>query len=745
MDMKKYYHLEGLDCANCAAELERAIGGLEQVSSASINFMAKRLVLEAPEEQYEAVLERTRATIAELEPGVELTEETGDGKRRAKQHTHDHDHCDCQECYECSACEGGGSSPADSGERDRAYLREQIIRIVGCAVILVAAMFMRDEMSFLSELLMYLIAYLFIGYDILWKALRGIFRGKVFDENFLMSIATAGAFVIGEYPEGVAVMLFYQIGELFQHYAVSRSRRSIAGLMDIRPDYANVLVDGEIVTGAPEDVEIGDVMVVKAGEKIPLDGVVIEGNSTVDTSALTGESLPREVKEQDEVLSGCINLTGLLHIRVTREFGESTVSKILDLVENAGSKKASAENFITKFARYYTPIVVGLAVLLAVIPPLAGLGTWGEWVYRALSFLVVSCPCALVISIPLGFFGGIGGASRRGVLIKGGNYLEALARTEVVVFDKTGTLTEGKFAVSAVYPAGGGRLDPAQNDPAAASLLERAACAEVYSNHPISQSIRAAYGKQPDETRVTDVTEAGGHGVSAQVDGKLVLAGNRRLMAEHKIDAPEIPEAGTVVYLAEEGRYLGAIVIADRVKPDAKRAIADLKAAGVKKTVMLTGDADAVAQAVARELGLDEAHAELLPGDKVDQVERLLDGKSAKGKLAFVGDGINDAPVLARADIGIAMGALGSDAAIEAADVVLMTDEPSRIATAMRISRRTLRIVKQNIVFALLVKVAVLVLVAFGLSTMWEAVFADVGVSVIAILNSMRALRVKKL
>lgn len=724
--MKKTFHLEGLDCANCAAKLEHAIGALEPVTSATVDFMSKRLVLEAEESRFELAKEQAVAAILKIEPDVKLLESAPDSGH--SQHGHSHGGC-AGEQGSC-ACEAG--MPNKTSAEASLYLRNQLVRIVGCIVILLAAVLLPD-MSLLTEILMFVVAYLLIGADIVWKALKNILRGKLFDENFLMSIATIGAFCIGEYPEGVAVMLFYQVGELFQHYAVNRSRKSIAGLMNIRPDYANVLVNGEIIKGAPEDVEVGDIIIVKAGEKIPLDGKVIEGVSSIDTSALTGESLPREAAAGSEVLSGCINLTGVLNIEVTREFGESTVAKILDLVENAGSKKANAENFITKFARLYTPIVVGVAVLLALVPPLFFGGGWNEWVYRALSFLVVSCPCALVISIPLGFFGGIGGASRRGVLIKGGNYLEALARTEIVVFDKTGTLTKGSFAVTEVKPAREGF-----------PLLEVMSHAEFYSNHPISLSIKAAWGGALSASRVTGVEELAGRGVRAVVDGKTVLAGNARLMEENGITAAEVGAAGTVVHLAVQGAYAGHAVIADEVKPDAQAALTALKACGVKRTVMLTGDSKAVGEAVAKQLGIDEVYTGLLPADKVERVEALLAQKAKKGMLAFVGDGINDAPVLARADIGIAMGGLGADAAIEAADVVLMTDEPSRIAAAIRLSRRTLRIVKQNIAFALVIKVLVLVLVAFGLSSMWEAVFADVGVSVLAILNSMRALRVKQ-
>ena len=580
----------------------------------------------------------------------------------------------------------------------------------------------------------YLIPYFVIGWDVLWKAVRNISHGQVFDENFLMSIATIGAFCVGEYPEGVAVMLFYQVGELFQSYSVGRSRQSIAALMDIRPDYANLeKPDGSFEQVDPDEVNIGDIIIVKAGEKIPLDGVVVEGISSLNTSALTGESVPRGVKPGKEVISGCINLNGLLRVKVTKEFGESTVAKILDLVENSSSKKAKSENFITKFARYYTPVVVIGALLLAVIPPLILGGGWNDWIGRALIFLVISCPCALVISIPLSFFGGIGGASKKGILVKGGNYLEALSQTELVVFDKTGTLTKGIFQVSAVHP---GEIEEKR-------LLELAAMAESFSDHPISKSIREAYGKEIDATRVSDVEEMSGRGVKALVDGQTIWAGNGKLMDLAGAKWRECHLHGTVVHVAAGSEYLGHIVISDQVKEDAAQAVQELKALGVRKTVMLTGDKAQVAKEVARQLGVDEVHAELLPGDKVQQVESLLKEKSGKGKLAFVGDGINDAPVLSRADIGIAMGGLGSDAAIEAADIVLMDDHPSKIAEAIRISKKTLRLVKENIVFALAVKVLCLALGAVGLANMWEAVFADVGVSVIAILNASRALKVK--
>ena len=584
------------------------------------------------------------------------------------------------------------------------------------------------------ELGVYLVCYAVIGWDIVWKAITNILHGQVFDENFLMTIATVGALILGEHSEGVAVMLFYQVGEWFQSYAVSKSRRSITSLMDIRPDYANIEKDGKLIQVDPEDVQIGDTIIVKPGERVPLDGKIIKGSSTLDTSALTGESMPREVEAGMEVISGCINQTGILTIQTTKEFGESTVAKILDLVENASDKKGRMENFITRFARYYTPVVVFAALALAVLPPLVTGQAFSIWIYRALTFLVISCPCALVISIPLSFFGGIGGASKIGVLVKGSNYLEALAYTETVVFDKTGTLTKGSFAVTEIQA--NGMTDE--------ELLELAAYAEDYSNHPISLSIQKAYGKKIDNSRITDVQEIAGHGVQAVIDGMTVLAGNAKLMEREHIPYTASNAIGTVVYVAFDGRYAGCIVIADEIKADAPAAIKTLKAAGIRQTVMLTGDADAVGQDVAHRLGLDRAYTELLPADKVDRVEELLAQKSDKGMLAFVGDGINDAPVLARADVGIAMGALGSDAAIEAADVVLMTDEPSKIAAIMQIARKTIRISNENIVFALGVKFLVLILGAVGRANMWAAVFADVGVSVIAILNAIRAMRVKQ-
>lgn len=580
----------------------------------------------------------------------------------------------------------------------------------------------------------YIISYIIVGFEIIRKALRNIIRGKVFDENFLMSVATIGAFAIGEYPEAVAVMLFYQIGELFQSYAVDKSRKSISNLMDIRPDFANVERNGIIQKVEPDEVNIDEIIVVKPGEKIPLDGYIVEGTSTLDTKALTGEALPREVLEGDEVLSGTINLNGVLKIKVEKEYSQSTVSRILDLVENASSKKAKTENFITKFAKYYTPIVVIIAVVLAIVPPLLIEGElFSDWIYRALSFLVVSCPCALVVSIPLSFFGGIGGASKIGVLIKGSNYLEQLANTEIIVFDKTGTLTEGVFDVQKIEA-----IDISKEE-----LLRITAHAENYSNHPISLSVKKAYGKEIDEKQIIKVQELSGRGIVATISNQEVLVGNEKLMNEKQIVFTKSTDIGTILYVAIDGKFAGYILIADKIKKDSIKTIKDLKKNNIKQTIMLTGDRKNVSETIAKELNIDKFYAELLPDGKVEKVEKLLKETSKKGKLAFVGDGINDAPVLAISDIGIAMGSLGSDAAIEAADVVLMTDEPSKIVNAIKLSRKTMRIVKQNIVFAISVKVLVLILSAFGISTMWQAVFADVGVSVIAIINALRALRVK--
>lgn len=617
--------------------------------------------------------------------------------------------------------------------------KKVLIRIILAAALMIILALLPIEGY--VRFVLFLVPYLVIGYDILKKAGKGILNRQVFDENFLMAIATIGAIALGEYTEGVAVMLFYQIGELFQSYAVGKSRRNISELMDIRPDYANLEREGKIEKVDPDEVEIGSIIVVQPGEKVPIDGVIVEGNATLNTSALTGESLPRELKTGDEVISGCIDMTGVLKIKTTREFGESTVSKILDLVENSSSKKSRSENFISKFAKIYTPAVCYGAVALAVLPPLvrmAFLGltpTWGEWIYRALTFLVISCPCALVISIPLSFFAGIGGASKEGVLVKGSNYLETLSKTKYVVFDKTGTMTEGVFEVSGIHHV------TMEED----KLLEYAAYAESFSSHPISKSLQKAYGKEIDRERITEVEEIGGNGVTAKVDGVRVAAGNKKLMERLGIVCEECHQVGTVVHMAVDGSYAGHILISDRVKPHAKEAVASLKKAGIKKIVMLTGDAKAAAEQVAAELGIGEVYSELLPADKVTKVEELLQQKNEKDKLAFVGDGINDAPVLSRADIGIAMGALGSDAAIEAADVVLMDDDPLKIAKAIKIAKKCLRIVYENIYFAIGIKVVCLLLGALGIANMWLAIFADVGVMVLAVLNAVRALFVKHL
>ena len=613
-------------------------------------------------------------------------------------------------------------------------MKKRGIKILIALFLYIVALIVKFEDSLINNII-YIVAYLVVGLDIIKKAIRNITRGKVFDENFLMSVATIGAFGIGEFPEAVAVMLFYQIGELFQSYAVDKSRKSIASLMDIRPDFANLEKAGKLEKVSPEEVKIGDTIVVKPGEKVPLDGILIEGNSTLDTKALTGESLPREIEKGDEILSGTININGVIKIKVTKEYKESTVSKILDLVENASSKKSKSENFISKFAKYYTPIVVIIALVLAVLPPLIIQdASFSDWLYRALSFLVVSCPCALVISIPLSFFGGIGGASKLGILVKGSNYLEQLANTEIFVFDKTGTLTEGDFEFEKIKP-----INITEE-----KLLEITAYAENYSNHPISLSLKKAYNKKIDEKKIKKTEEISGRGIVAQIEEKEVLVGNEKLMNEKQIKFKKSSSIGTILYVAINGEYVGYILISDKIKKDSAETIKNLKKNHIKETVMLTGDKKIVGETVAKDLGIDTVFTELLPDGKVEKVEKLLKSKSEKGKLAFVGDGINDSPVLAMADIGIAMGGLGADSAIEAADIVLMTDEPSKIVNAISLAKKTMRIVKENIIFAIAVKVIVLILSAIGISTMWEAVFADVGVSIIAILNALRVLNVKK-
>ena len=612
-------------------------------------------------------------------------------------------------------------------------MKKKGIKILIAFILFLFATIIKIENEWINNII-YIIAYIIVGLEIIKKAIRNITRGKVFDENFLMTVATIGAFGIREFPEAAAVMLFYQVGELFQSYAVDKSRKSIAGLMDIRPDFANVERNGKPQKVDPDEVKIGEIIVVRPGEKISLDGTVVEGTSTIDTKALTGESLPKDVKIGENVLSGCINLNGVIKIKVTKEYGESTVSKILDLVENASSKKSKSENFITKFAQYYTPAVVVIAIILAIIPPIIIKdASFSDWLYRALSFLVVSCPCALVISIPLSFFGGIGGASKMGILIKGSNYLEQLANTEIIVFDKTGTLTEGVFEVQKVKA-----VDISEEE-----LLRLTAYSENYSNHPISLSVKKAYNKKINEKQIEKTEELSGLGIVAKIEGKEVLVGNEKLMKEKNIEFTKCNDVGTVLYVARDKKFVGYIVIADKIKKDSIETIKNLKKKHIKETVMLTGDKESVGKEVAEKIGIDKVYAELLPDGKVEKVESLLKERTEKGKLAFVGDGINDAPVLAMSDIGIAMGALGSDAAIEAADIVLMTDEPSKIVDAIHLSKRTMRIVKENIIFAIFIKVLVLILTAFGMSTMWEAVFADVGVSIIAILNALRVLRVK--
>ncbi|WP_346871566.1 heavy metal translocating P-type ATPase [Clostridium sp. UBA5119] len=702
--------LKGLCCANCASKIEKESQNITNVSSAVVDFVAQKLILEVENNgDKDNIVEMVKQIVKRIEPDVKVYVEEGNQNRKQRSHDHNHDH-------------------------EHENSKKEFVRLgVGAAIFAIATAF---KFNFYVELSLFLVSYLLVGGEVVLRALKNIRGGQIFDENFLMSIATIGAFAIGEFPEGVAVMLFYQLGEIFQGMAVNRSRKSIAELMDIRPDFANLKIGSDIKKVSPEEVNIGDIIVVRPGEKVPLDGKVIEGNSMVDTSALTGESVPREVEVGDDVLGGVINKNGLLTIEVEKEFGDSTIAKILDLVQNASSKKAPTENFITKFARYYTPAVVFSALALAILPPLFISGaTFSEWIYRALAFLVVSCPCALVVSIPLGFFGGIGGASKNGILVKGGNYLEALNNVEVVVFDKTGTLTKGVFKVTEIQPQGNVSMD---------ELITYAAFAESFSNHPIATSIVKAYSKEVANESIENYEEISGHGVKATVLGKEVLAGNYKLMNKENISYAQVETIGTVVHVAVNKEYAGYIVISDEVKEDSAKAIKALKEIGVRKTVMLTGDNKVVGTKVAKQLGLDEVYSELLPDQKVEKVEVLDKEKSSKGKLIFVGDGINDAPVLARADIGIAMGGIGSDAAIEAADVVIMTDEPSKIASAIKIAKKTRSIVMQNIVFALGIKAIILVLVALGLGTMWEAVFGDVGVTLIAVLNSMRAMKTEQ-
>jgi heavy metal-(Cd/Co/Hg/Pb/Zn)-translocating P-type ATPase len=703
---KKVLTLLGLCCANCAAKIEKEVGNLSGVKSASVNFAAKKLVIEINNADWEEIIDEAAKIVKRIEPDVSIVEGTKENSKSLK----------------------------DKEEVEKSNKSELVRLCIGAVLFGIATIF---KFSFPVEFALYFVSYILTGGKVLIRAVKNITRGQIFDENFLMAIATIGAFAIKEFPEGVAVMLFYQVGEFFQSMAVNRSRKSISALMDIRPDFANLLIGNGEKKVDPDDVNIGDRIIVRPGEKIPLDGKILEGKSMVNTSALTGESVPREVEAGNDVLSGFINTNGVLTIEVTKEFGESTVAKILDLVQNATSKKAQTENFITKFARYYTPAVVFIALALAVVPLLVIPGAvFSSWIYRALAFLVVSCPCALVISIPLGFFGGIGGASKNGILIKGSNYLEALNDVDTVVFDKTGTLTKGVFKVTKLNPKEGISKD---------ELLKYAAFAESYSNHPIAVSILSEYNGTVNKDAISDYEEISGHGIRVKAEGREILAGNIKLMDKESIKYDKVDEAGTVVHVAVDRAYAGYIVISDEVKEDSRDAVSGLKRAGIKRTVMLTGDNRQVGEKVAKDLGLDEVYAELLPDQKVEKLEMLGRQKSSKGKLVFVGDGINDAPVLARADIGIAMGGLGSDAAIEAADVVIMTDEPSKIVSAIKVAKRTRQIVWQNIVFALVVKGAVLLLVAGGISTMWEAVFADVGVSVIAVLNSARVMKVNNI
>ncbi|MEH7514458.1 heavy metal translocating P-type ATPase [Gottfriedia acidiceleris] len=695
--------LEGLDCANCAMKIEKGVSTLEGVDACSVNFATLTMTITTSEEQKESVIESAKDKVRALEPHINPVSKMDSKLGQEKQ------------------------------QGMNAETKKLIAKLgIGTALLLLAQLL---NVPMLYQLIIFIAAYLIAGADVVLKAIRNIFRGQVFDENFLMGVATIGAFIIGEYPEAVAVMLFYQLGELFQSIAVNRSRNSISKLMDIRPDYANLKNGDKTEQVSPEKIKIGNIIVVKPGERVPLDGIVKSGFSSVDTSALTGESLPREIFEGDEVLSGFINVQGLLEIEVTKEFNESTVSKILELVQNATNKKAPTENFITKFAKVYTPIVVITAAIIAIIPPIIIPGeTLYDWVYRALIFLVISCPCALVVSIPLGFFGGIGAASKSGVLVKGSNYLEALNDLKYIVFDKTGTLTKGQFQVSSIIPT---------RDHSKEEILELAAYGEFYSTHPIALSIRQKYGKDIVEAKLSNYTEIAGHGISVTINGDALLVGNSRLMESHSILYEPTREVGTTVYLAKNKHYIGSIVIADQLKDDAKKAILELKKVGIKKTVMLTGDSNSVAKSIGKELAIDDIYSELLPHQKVEKLELIEKIKSSKEKIAFVGDGINDAPVLAQADIGIAMGGIGSDAAIEAADVVLMSDEPSKIVDAIKIAKRTRQIVWQNIFFALAVKGFFLLLGVIGIATMWEAVISDVGVTVLAVLNSMRVLRYK--
>lgn len=730
--MRKVWTIENLDCANCAAKLEDALRRVPGVESVQVNFLAKTVTLTAADDAFEEVTARVVKRAAQVEPDAEILT---DGATREHPHEHQHHHehgCDCghDHQHEC-ACGHDHDHGHDHNSHGHDHGGEEnekllLVRIAAALVLLVVGMLLPAGAV---RTVLLLAAYLIAGYDVLLRAAKNISRGQIFDENFLMTVASIGALIMGEYPEGVAVMTLYQIGEWFQDRAVERSRSSIASLMDIRPDSANLLQDGEVRVVSPEEVSIGSTILVRPGEKVPLDGEILEGTSSLNTVALTGESLPRDVQAGDRVISGCVNLSGVLTVRVTSLYGESTVARILQLVESSGNNKASSEKFITKFARYYTPAVCATALLLAIIPSIVT-GDWSRWVTQALSFLVISCPCALVISVPLSFFSGIGGASRKGILVKGANYMETLSQLDTVAFDKTGTLTQGVFSVTAIHP----------NEVSPEDLLEVAALAECYSSHPISRSLQAAYNRLIDRTRVTDVEEIAGHGIKAVVDGRTVYAGNDKLLAQIGVKARPCHHQGTIVHIARQDEYLGHIVISDVLKPTSEQAMSELKREGVQRLVMLTGDRKAVAEDMAEKLGLTDVRAELLPEDKVKALENLM---NQGRRVGFVGDGINDAPVLRRADLGIAMGALGSDAAIEAADVVLMDDDPLKLPLAMRIARRTMRIVHQNIVFALGVKAIILVLGFLGVTNMWLAVFADVGVAMLAILNAMRAMRIR--
>ncbi|WP_438493323.1 heavy metal translocating P-type ATPase [Paenibacillus sp. IHBB 3054] len=767
-NVRRQWVLEGLDCANCAMKIENKVKKIEGVSSCSVNFAMKMMTLETAAAYADTVSEEAKRTVTTLEPHVKLKEVQTAVARKKQQaaavnsasseaqgqahahahhehqgHTHGHSQGEAHghshthgsnEAHNHDHAHDEAHGHSHSHEHGEGDTRKILLRLGAGGILAAAGMFL--PVSGFLELLIFLAAYFIVGGEVVWSAARNIVRGQVFDENFLMALATIGAFAIGEYPEGVAVMLFYQVGELFQGLAVNRSRRSITALMDIRPEFAFLKEGEKLRKVSPEEVAVGDIIVIKPGEKVPLDGTILEGSAMMDTSALTGESVPRSAEPGAQVLSGFINRNGVITVQVTQTFGESAVSKILELVQNASSNKAKTENFITKFARAYTPVVVITALLLAVLPPLFISGaTFSDWIYRALVFLVISCPCALVVSIPLGFFGGIGAASRNGILVKGSNYLEALNDVKIVVFDKTGTLTKGQFKVTGIFPAEG---------IAESELLRVAAYAESHSPHPIAESIRSAYGEDIPGEAIADYNEISGHGIAVTVEGRAVLAGNARLMEREGISSGTPKVSGTIVHIAVDKQYAGYLVISDEVKDDSLQAIRKLKALGIRKTVMLTGDASSVAEAVGRQLGIDEIHAELLPQHKVEAVERLEKEKSQREKIIFVGDGINDTPVLARADVGIAMGGLGSDAAIEAADIVIMTDEPSKIAAAIGIAKRTRSIVWQNIIFALAVKAIFLLLGAFGIATMWEAVFSDVGVTVLAVLNSIRALQAPK-